>query len=144
MHHAANPISDNFSKWAAHAPLWHRNLTPSPPLGSITLYKRPILPVPYAAKIKAHLPKHKFANLHLAFSSDFYKHSSFFSAFSFKWASGNFCMATYEPHWNVALYLCPVCSQGHPHDAITFTTECPSMDSLCQRMFQACPPPPLM
>ena len=138
-----NVVSDHFSKWAAHALLWHRNATPPPPLGSITLNKRPILRVPSAAKIKARLSKDEFTDLHLAFSSDFHEHSSFISAFSFKWASGNFCMATYEPHWNLAQYLCPVCSQNHPLDPITFTSECPSMDPLCQCMLQTCRPPPL-
>ena len=49
-------------------------------------------------------------------------------------------MSTYEPQWNLAHYLCPVCSQKHPMDPITFTAECPSMDLLRQRMFNAWPP----
>ena len=136
-----NKASDYFSKWASHALLWHRNLTPPPPLGSLTLNKRPILCVPSAARIKARLRKHQFADLHLTFSSDFYKHFSFLTAFSFQWASGNFCMSTYEPDRNLAQYLCPVCSQNHHLDAITFTSECFSMDPLRKHMFQACPPP---
>ena len=49
-------------------------------------------------------------------------------------------MSTYEPHWNLAQYICPVCSQNHPLDPINFTSECPSMDPLRQRMFLAWPP----
>ena len=79
--------------------------------------------------MKARLPKHESADLHLPLTSDFYKHSSFFSAFTFKWAPRNVCMSTYEPHWKLAQYLYPVCSQTHPLDLITFTSECPSMDS---------------
>ena len=138
-----NKVSEYFSKWAAHALLWHRNLTLPPPVGSLRLNKRPILRVLSAAKTKARLARQEFANLNLAFSSDIYKHSSFFSAFTFKWVSGNFCMASYETHWNLAKYLCPVCSQNHPLDPITYTSECPSMDPLCNRMFRACPPPPM-
>ena len=134
-------VSDLFSKWAARVLLWHRNLTPPLPLRSITLHKRQILRVTSAAKIKACLPKHEFADLHLAFSSYFYKHCSFYSAFTFKSASGNFCMATYEPLWCLAEYLCPVGSENHPLDPITFTSECPPMCPLRQRMFQEWPPP---
>ena len=49
-------------------------------------------------------------------------------------------MATYEPHRNFAQFG-PVCSQSHPLDPITFTSEFASMDPLRQGMFQACPPP---
>ena len=49
-------------------------------------------------------------------------------------------MSTYEPHWNLAQYLCPVCLQHHPLNPITFTSECCSMDPLRQCMLQACPP----
>ena len=47
-------------------------------------------------------------------------------------------MDTYEPHWNSAQYLSPVCLQNHPLDPISSISECPSMDPTCQRMFQAC------
>ena len=123
-----NEVSDYISNWAAHALPWHRTLTPPPPLGSITVNKRQSLRVPPEANIRDCLPKHEFADRHLAFSSDFYKHSSFFSAYTFKWASRYSCMSTYKPHWKFAQYLCPVCSQNHPLDPITFTPECPSMD----------------
>ena len=40
-------------------------------------------------------------------------------------------MSTYGLHWNLDQYPCPVCSQNHPLDPITFTSECPSRDPLC-------------
>ena len=137
-----NEVSNYFINWVAHALLWHRNLTLPPPLGSITLNKCPILRVPSAAKMKAGIPKHEFADLHPAFSSDFYKRSSFFPAFTFEWASGNFCMATYEPHWNLAQYLCPVCSQNHRLDPFTFTFELPFHGSAPSAYVPGVPPPP--
>ena len=69
--------------------LWHRNLTPQS-LGCITVNKRTVLEVPSATKTKACVPQHEFADLHLLLSSEFYKHFSLFSAFTFKWTSGNF------------------------------------------------------
>ena len=134
-----NETADYFSKWAAHALPWHRNNTPFLPLSSVTINKRPVLSTPTSPHTKSLFPRHCHTDLHLSFCADFYAHSSFFSTFTFKWASGNFCMNTYEPHWNLSSYVCPHCSSMHPLDPITFTAECLTMDSVRQEMFQAWP-----
>ena len=135
-----NEVSDYFSKWAANGLTWHRYLTP-PLIGSVTLNKRPVLPPPSSAYVMALLPSHGHSDLHLSLSVDYYKDSSFFSSFSFKWSFGNFCMASFEPHWNLSQFICPLWSAPHPLDPITFVAECSTMDSFHHEMFQAWPSP---